>query len=279
LWFGNEVKNSYYYEVYWFPFSNNCWVNAWDKSDDLSGTVDSPGLIEAEMQNFESYLSEISNSTVFPLLPPSLQIKLTTSLAEKMMMNSPKKVWHIDALHFRRGIQNMRVLNFEYLLAIPCSKDSNEPDFTVVQRLWWDSIQLVRDKAEKDKDYPLRLLLQMKFVANSNILMAPSHNNPWGTCIIEVVSPILVPNESWTKFKQDLSDLWMSYGVRCRPHWAKEWQNIKINGGSVEDHIKSAYAEEIPVFKKTISEIGQHGGCSAEQMKMFAPANLRKIFY
>jgi len=174
----------------------------------------------------------------------------------------------------------MRVLNFEYMMMIPCIPNTNEPDLSVCQRVWWDTIHLVQGKAHKNpKDCPLRLLLEMKFIANSEILMAPSHNCQWGTCIIEVVSPMLVKGEGWQVFKQELSDLWLSYGTRTRPHWAKEW-DVKINGKSMEDHIKTVYADEIPVFQKTLKKIAKNGGYSIDQMQqVYCPASFKKIFF
>src|SRR4051812_43955391 len=58
-----------------------------------------------------------------------------------------------DALHFRRGVQNMRVRNMEFLIPLPARKDNtNLPDFTVARRAWWDVINPVYDVPENALD-------------------------------------------------------------------------------------------------------------------------------
>jgi len=280
-WADAVKKKNLYYEVYWFPFSDKAWINAFNVTEDMTGVVDYPSPFNVGLENFEGFMSTISNSTMVPLLPALMQCKISSTLSEKFMDNIPVKTYFIDALHAHRGVQQTRVFNFEYTLAVPCIPNTNEPDLSIGQRVWWDTIHLTQAKAHKDpNDCPLRLVLQMKFVANSNVLMAVSHNCQWGICVIEVVTPILTPKDQWKRYKQELSDLWCSYpGIRVRPHWAKEWQDVTIDGKPMEDHMKKVYADELPVFHKLQKQIAKHGGYSVSQMQMFATPSLKKIFY
>jgi len=246
----------------------------------LTGVVDYPSQFNVGLENFEGVMATISNSTMVPLLPPIMQCNISAKLSEQFMDNVAVKTYFIDALHMHRGVQQTRVYNFEYTLAVNCIPNTTEPDLSLGQKVWWDTVHLVQAKAHKDPhDCPLRLVLQMKFVANSKILMATAHNCPWGMCVIEVVTPIHTPREQWNVFKQELSDLWCSYGVRVRPHWAKEWMDVKIDGKPMEEHIKKVYAEELPVFHKLSDQIAKKGGYTLAQMEMFATPSLKKIFY
>lgn len=131
-----------------------------------------------------------------------------------------------NALHFRRGIQNMRVRDLEFQIPIPAKKGKDEPDFDVVRKAWWDIINL----CYKDDDCPMRLTLEMRIMGGSDLIMAPQHGNRWGTASIEVLSIMdAVGDNEWLPFLQRVADLWLSYKdadgalLNVRPHWAKEW--------------------------------------------------------
>ena len=118
----------------------------------------------------------------------------------------------------------MRVRNMEFDIPIPSSADG-KPDFSVVQRAWWDVINLVYEDAES----PMRLTLELRITGASDIVMAPQHGSDFGTGCIEVLSiPDAVTDAEWAPFLQRVADKWMSYEhegkkLNTRPHWAKEW--------------------------------------------------------
>ena len=118
----------------------------------------------------------------------------------------------------------MRVRDMEFNIPIPTNADG-KPDFSVVQRAWWDVINLVYE----DTEPPMRLTLELRITGASDLVMAPQHGNDFGTACIEVLSiPDAVTDGEWEPFLQRVADKWMSYTLdgkklNPRPHWAKEW--------------------------------------------------------
>ena len=118
----------------------------------------------------------------------------------------------------------------EYEIPIPylpsASGSPRKPDLSIVQRAWWDVINLVY----ADSESPMRLTMELRIMSGSDIIMAPQRGNEWGTASIEVLSmPDAVTDGEWLNFCQAVSDLWMRHKdaegneLNVRPHWAKEW--------------------------------------------------------
>jgi hypothetical protein len=132
-----------------------------------------------------------------------------------------------NALHFRRGVQNMRVRDLEFQIPIPSlPSDPSKPDYSIVQRAWWDIISLCYE----NDDCPMRLTMELRIMGDSKTIMAPQMGNVHGTASLEVLSiPDVVSDDEWVPFLQRVVDLWLGYrdgdGVllNVRPHWAKEW--------------------------------------------------------
>jgi len=149
------------------------------------------------------------------------------SLPPNGPLNSQIKTHLINALHFRRGIQNFRVRDMELQIPIPpLESDPTKPDWTIVQRAWWDAI----DAVYKDPKAPMRMALEMRIMGDSDLIMAAQSNNTFGTVSIEVLTTMAAAAEGvWEPFAQKVADRWMDYTgpdgayLNTRPHWAKEW--------------------------------------------------------
>jgi hypothetical protein len=96
-----------------------------------------------------------------------------------------------------------------------------------VQKAWWDAIILTY---ENSGTAPMRMPLEMRIMADSNVIMAPQRGNIYGTCAIEVLTlQANADDNGWSKFAQKVIDRWMVYRdangklLKTRPHWAKEW--------------------------------------------------------
>lgn len=133
-----------------------------------------------------------------------------------------------DAHHFRRGVQNMRLSDLELEIPIPASaSDPNQPDYTVIQKAWWDAIIA----AYQDDKAPMRMVLEMRMTGGSDLIMAPQKGNDrFGTASIEILTTIpAVEDGSWAPYAQKVLDGWMKLvdgngaRLKSRPHWAKEW--------------------------------------------------------
>lgn len=177
-----------------------------------------------------------------------------------------------DALHFRRGVQNMRVRDLELQIPLlPRKDDPSKPDFSIVQRAWWDIIRLVYKDVDagSDPSSAMRVALEMRIMGGSDVLMAPQKGNDLGTLSIEVLTlPDADTDDEWQAFAQRAIDLWTGLGGNVRPHWAKEWERFTFKGLEARRYLKEvAYKEQIPQFREALREIGRVQGWTLEQLK------------
>ncbi|KUJ24026.1 uncharacterized protein LY89DRAFT_572706 [Mollisia scopiformis] len=273
--FENRATNDYYAEWFWFTRSQQAWVNTWNPVPEESGSVEYPSPFLTFMQWIEGWLGQIITSNpIFQAFPGRWQAAILSTFG---MVNLPPfefsefsqnkteviKCTLPNALHFRRGIQNMRVRDLEFQIPIPGGKDG-KPDFDVVRRAWWDIIKLCYE----DDDCPMRLTMEMRIMGDSNLIMAPQSGNRWGTASIEVLSIMdAVGDDEWVPFLQQVADLWLSYRdqegalLNVRPHWAKEWESINMRGLPARQYLKEqAYKDAIPEFKSVLADIGKGQG-------------------
>ncbi len=193
----------------------------------------------------------------------------------------------------------MRVRDMEFQIPIPDLPKSDEPDWSVVQRAWWDVINLVYDLANRppprnwrqcilhllgrqplhDKSRtPMRLTLELRIMGGSSLHMAPQSGNK-RTASIEVLTvPDAHEDGEWEDFMQRVSDKWMSYTdhnnvpLNVRPHWAKEWESLKMgpNGAQLDarKYLRTvSYEKAIKGFKTTLDAIGKTQGWTLEDIQ------------
>lgn len=234
----------------------------------------------------------MTTNPFFNAIPGYWQAQLLATLAMATLPptlgenNTPTyKTFLPNALHFRRGIQNMRVRDIELQIPLPPRKDDpSKPDFNIVRRAWWDVIKLVYKDAEtgSDPSSAMRVALEMRLMAGSDMLMAPQKGNDLGTLSIEVLTlPDAVSDDEWHEFAQRVIDIWMSYGGNTRPHWAKEWDHFKFKGMEARKYLKDvAYKDQIPEFRDMLGEIGkQHGWTLEELQRRFSNELWDKLVY
>ncbi|KAJ9668811.1 hypothetical protein H2201_001057 [Coniosporium apollinis] len=280
--FEKRAADDFYSEWFWFTYQRKAWVNTWNTTSDPVGAKDYPDEARIFLQWVEGWIGGVLTSHPFfnaipgywqaqllatmgmAALPPTLGEKETPTIKTQLP----------NALHFRRGIQNMRVRDMEFQIPLqPRQDDPTKPDFWIVQKAWWDVINLVYDYADAsgDPSSPMRLTLELRIMGGSDMLMAPQKGNDLGTASIEVLSiPDAVADDEWRDFIQKVSDLWMSYGdhINVRPHWAKEWEGLQFKGRGARDHLRDvAYPEQIVEFKEALGEIGRQQGWSLEQLQ------------
>jgi hypothetical protein len=243
-----------------------------------------PTDLDIFIQEAEGYLAQLLNSTLFKVLPGEYQAKLLAGGAMRALPSDTTIVAPlIDALHFRHGIQNMRVLDMELEIPIPPRADDPEkPDWTVCQKAWWAAITNFYNRA----DVPMRIALEMRIMGDSNVTMAAQHGNKFGTCSIEVLTTLNVAANDWLSFMQETAGAWSSYSdpagnrLNVRPHWAKQWQGLTFNGLSANDYLKNvAYLDRIPQFKLDLQKICAAGGYTTSDLRrMFVNPLLGDIF-
>ena len=120
--------------------------------------------------------------------------------------------------------------------------------------------------------------------------MAPQAGNNL-TASIEVLSiPGASRHGEWEDFMQRVSDKWMSYVdkntseiLNARPHWAKEWESLKMGPkkvGAREYLHDNSYKKAIVNFKKTLTDIGEmHGWGLKELQARFSNELWDKMIY
>jgi hypothetical protein len=281
--FAAQCENSYYAEWFWFPYQPDVWVNTWNNDGAQQDAQDYPSEWETFVEQTEEYLIELVTDSVFGLLPGRTQAEIFGSLA---MANLPSGVTVvtpvIDALHFRRGIQNFRVYDMEFEIPIPPrADDPTQPDWSLCQRAWWDAIAAVYAA----DDAPMRVTLEMRIMGGSDITMAAQYGNSLGTCSIEVLTSLITPAAELGPFMQELTDRWTSYTdpagrpLNVRPHWAKQWQEVTIGGRPSVEYLRdSAYAARIPEFRSALRAIARRGGYRASDLRMFSNPLLDELF-
>jgi hypothetical protein len=277
--FRESATKAYYSEWFWFPYSDKCWVNCWNDTPDASGTEDYP----SNLQTFIMFLSQftvnvLQNAKILTELITALHLDeaAVTLISEAAMFampawDEPVKTYLTDALHFQRGIQNVRVLNLEVEMPLqPKADNPNEIDYEYVQRAWWDAIlQCYRHS----KTAPQRMPLEMRIMGGSEIVMAPQRGNRLGTCAIEILT-LKSAEELWIPYVEEILSKWLSYTdangkkLRTRPHMAKQWKGIRVDGRPWVEKMKNEdYAEERREFKALLSEIGRKHGWTLQDLK------------
>ncbi len=286
-----RCKN-YYEEEFWFPFDSEVWTNSWNNDGDPAKSRDYPGDCDRKTQEVEEYLSGLANKSIMRVIEPKEQTKFLSNAAmfllpDKEEITTPL----IDGIHFRSGIQNMRVQDMEFEIPIPADKNG-EPDWSICQRAWWDAIVTFYEWAERGK-FPMRMPIEMRIMGDSNMTMAPQRGNKFGTCSIEVltIEAGLVDPKEWLAFMQDITDKWAKYTdangnpLNIRPHPAKQWKDLTIQRTgekrmAMEDYIRNvAYKEPINEFNANLIKIAEKGKYDVKELSMFSNSLLDRLIY
>jgi hypothetical protein len=277
-----QCENDYYAEWFWFPYQSDAWVNCWRNDGARKDSKPYPDELQTRIQETATYLLELSQNTAFRLLPGRAQAELFGAFAMAALPSDVSIVTPIiEALHFQRGIQNFRVLDMEFEIPIPPrADDPTRPDWSIAQRAWWDVIRNVYERP----DAPMRVALEMRIMGGSKITMAPQYGNRFGTCSIEVLTNEATPAREWTRFMQDIADLWTSYSdprgrpLNVRPHWAKQWQDVTLRDRPAVSYLRDrAYAARIPKFRAGLRAIAKRGGYTSSDLRMFSTPLLDEL--
>ncbi|MCJ1465153.1 hypothetical protein MMC07_003769 [Pseudocyphellaria aurata] len=279
--FENRAANDFYSEWFWYTYQSTSWVNTWNTTDDPQGAKEYPSSPGVFLQWLQGWIGGwFSQTFFFQHIPGHWQAQFLAiagmSVLPPMLFDEGPveyKTYLPDGLHFFRGIQNFRVRDMEFEIPIPAlASDPSKPDLSIVQRAWWDAIKLVYREAQDGRS-PMRLTMELRITGGSDMHMAPQFGNDHGTASIEVLTILNAVPEEWQAFKQKIADIWMSYEVagkklNARPHWAKEWQSLKVGGEPMQKYLKeTAYKDQIPLFKAQLEEIGTKQGWTLQDIQ------------
>ncbi|EIN04699.1 hypothetical protein PUNSTDRAFT_146346 [Punctularia strigosozonata HHB-11173 SS5] len=294
LQFIRRCKEDYYLEWFWFPYQAHCWVNTWKKRAMTDQDLDLPEypgsnlLTGVKAQQLESSLAEaITNWAPWSWLDGQKQAYVFGLSAMVGLPNVTKpedtiQTYVSEALHFRRGIQNFRCWDSEWEIPIPATADGDR-DYELVQRAWWDGISAMYSR----KDAPARVALEMRLTGSSNVLLAPQRGNANGTISIEVLTTLTTKQEDWQSFLQLVADKWTSYTDRdgnrlnARPHWAKQWAGLMVDGLPVEKYFTDvAYKDAFVEFRAEFDAVvTKRGGSTEETLRRFGNSTMERLIF
>lgn len=193
--FEQRAQTSECAEWAWFPYQSHVHINTWSSVPEDDGAVDYPSPDQSFLHYLAGWLGGIITSTDFYADLPARwqsQILATTAMAvlPPTVTDPPDltiKTAVPNAQHLRRDFQYMTVRAMEFDLPIPPLAQQNasdvaKPDWSVVRKVWWDIINSVYTTV----DSPLRLTVEMRVMADSDIIMAPQRGNRYGTMAIEI---------------------------------------------------------------------------------------------
>jgi hypothetical protein len=278
--FEKQCSSFYYAEWFWFPYSDSVWVNCWNDTTEPTGVSDYPSDAMIFFQFITQFTMNIlQNAEILKELINITQldeaaVTLLSGVAMLALPDKPVKTHLTDALHFQRGIQNVRVMDLEVEIPIPGKPENKDvPDYRVVQTAWWDAILTCY---KHNDSCPQRMPLEMRIMGGSDIIMAPQRGNHLGTCAIEVLT-LHGQNDIWVPYAQEILDKWLSYTdvqgnkMKIRPHWAKQWDQFVVDGNPWKYKIKADAREDVKEFKSVLQAIGkQHGWTLSDLKKRFS---------
>lgn len=298
--FEDRARNNFYAEWFWFPYTSKVWVNCWNTTDDPKGEAEYPTDTQVVIQWFQTVAAQVLQvSDAIADLQHTFAWAQTTLMSTFALYAMPEvtdeqpaiKTQLPNALHFRRAIQNVRVLDTEMEIpllpksGIPLSdtKFEDDIDFSNVQRAWWAAILT----AYKYQDTcPQRMPLEMRITGPSQVIMAPFRGHNLGSASIEILTLENMRGKVWQDYAQEVLDHWMdlkdSRGeyLTTRPHWAKEWYNFKVRGQPMIDYVRQSYAHDIQEFVFRLGQVAKkHGWSMEEARRRFGNDALDVLFY
>ncbi|EXJ88462.1 hypothetical protein A1O1_05392 [Capronia coronata CBS 617.96] len=302
--FETRALTTDYAEWFWFPYSSEVWVNSWHMTSDTTNAVTYPSDAKTILQVFGTIMMNIAQNATSLLeateFLPEKQTKLLTWLAMKNLDDIGQngkniKAWLPDALHFQRGVQNIRVRDLEVEFPLQPKQTSFEDgtivngvangqtvgtqkqvDLTLVQRAWWDAIISCYSVIE---ECPQRMPLEMRIMSSSQVTLAPQRGHQLGTCSIEILTLHSVA-DIWQPYAQKVLDKWSNYRdpqgkfVPVRPHWAKEWYGYTIRGRKWEEVLKTeesqngGFKKEIAEWRGLVGDLAARDGWRVEDARM-----------
>ncbi|EER30008.1 hypothetical protein D8B26_007284 [Coccidioides posadasii str. Silveira] len=285
--FEKRAMNEYYAEWFWFPLHDQVWINTWSLTQDSASVKDYPDTDEILKQVNETFALEFLQESYRKdrFMSPESATKFISQLAmDALPADCTIETWLPNALHFRRGIHNVRVRDVELEIPLPSSKtNSNTPDLGIVRKAWWQAILLTY---ENIATCPMRMPLEVRIMGGSDVLMAPQYGNKLGTCAMEILTPRFMEAE-WHDFAQAMIDKWMTLrqwngqDLNIRPHFAKEWDAFRVDGQPWPEYLKKkSCSKEIAKFTSIIKKIGNEQGWTVEELrKMFSNRLLDTLFF
>ena len=279
-----------------FPFSKSVFINTWKREFYQIGDefVRHPPKIGIAEQNFTGTAFQTFAQLIPELLPTTgfmgkMFAEIVSILGDKVLREQKEVIRcpSFDAIHFRHGIQNLRVLNMEWCFRLKELRDENGefvyveyegkqvtvPDVSLCRDLWLGCTELIHKYDVEKQEYPQILPVEMRIIRGSDVCLSAAHGAKFAV-YIEVLTVIGTEeaNNRFYKYCQDLTDVWAKIGGTqfMRPHWGKYWQGLKVNGKSIYQHLRETYKDDLEIFNEIRKE--------SDPNNIFVNDALSKIF-
>jgi len=277
-----------YSEFFWFPGSDQVWVNSWNTTNQLPDgkklTLEYPDEKQTWVQEVRNYLFGQFRWMNSQLGRYSWWRTLRSNLAMLWMpdySNDPVYTPKQNAIHFGRGIHNMKVRDTE--MEIPLILEgSNEEDYVAwdrVRAFWSAAVEYVRNDLNVD------LTLEMRLMGGSEVTLSPQKGNKY-TLSIEILSmaPTSLNEDTWNpKWQVSMQGF---YNLMCtvaeqvgipplmvRPHWAKETTL------SVKELRQVFEPQNFSIFNSHLSTVAQSRGLTRKDFfQRFSNKHLDALF-
>lgn len=243
---GELVPAGEYLDLYWMPFNERLWVRSWSRT----GEPRSPRLPQgpwsglSDRTHWGLWMSWLQTLSLRPLdWLTRFRPRWTPAVCRmKMALAAPNsRVVHInEATHFRSGIEAYRVGCVEFAFAI-------DPRFESVRRAWEAVTRGVDAWAARGR-YPLTMVVNARFVRNSDCFLSPAHGNE-RTCYLEILGDHRSPD--WKPFAHEVARAWMEL-PNARTHWGKEHGDIP----GVEAHTRAVLGDDLHRFFQIRDAVG-----------------------
>lgn len=219
----DAVETHEFVENYWFPFADEMWLMAIDRSDE---PADRPSVGDRLRQAGNWALTQAAGYVAIPLMS-----RHAPQLTPLMLKLAP-------GFQFKQGeTVEPSALEFHYVTAYPMNYDMEYAVPLEMAALAWKlAMDLVLEYGGRSR-FPLNFVLHARYIKASDALLSPAHraSHELGAsglmCMIEAVTAIGTPGRD--EFYARLAAAWA--GIGGRPHWGKmiyEPRRLKADYGA-----------------------------------------------
>lgn len=202
----DAVETYEFVEMYWFPFSDQMWLMAIDRTEEPADRRDLGDWLRL---GADIALTEAAGYAVIP------------AVARHAPQLTPRLLQLAPHFQFREGVTvEPSALEFHYVTAYPMNYDMEYAVPLAKAALAWRlGMDLVREYAAQGR-YPVNFVMHARYIKASEAWLSPAHrpNRDEIMCMIEVVTGIGTPGRD--EFYARLATLWADV-AGGRPHWGK----------------------------------------------------------
>lgn len=243
------VTSCDYLEIFWFPYTKQCWVKRYSKTDAATQyeykvigfvwiTSTMAALTGNLLGNWFKWWPEATPMTLnifFDSLKLIMTKELTAFDFSQDFDPSTDPIVKVKDAYLYQTKYFTNLLDLSYTLPIVQTQQSPPKyDFSNVVNAWNDVLNTIQSMQNND-EYPVNLNVHLRFIKNSDSLLSPANqaDSATHTCYIEYLS-FSQQLDQFTDFTKTVGPQWANYGGL--PHWAKIFQLVP--GGYADAHTK-----------------------------------------